>query len=455
MKKFSLIFAITLLFVFSATAQTSEEILQLLKDRVDVARSNVSITVAVIDEKGTRFINYGKISKDANAADVDEHTLYEIGSVTKTFVGTLFAEAIRRGEVKPDDPISKYLPKDVKTPKRNGKEITLLDLATHTAGFGVMPSNFDRYPISEVYARYTTADAFQFLSSYELPREPGEKYVYSNFGMGLLAYILCERAKMPFEKLVTKRILKPLKMNETTFTTAPKSKLRMASAYDNDREPTYARSSGSPIFMGSGSIVSTASDMAKWVSANLGITKTKLLPILLEAQKPNRVVNSATKIGYAWNTSESPKYGKIISHSGGTAGFASDVKFDRERKRGVVVLTNTFDESIPKFSTYIFDQRLSKPVVKPDLSLASEILDKYIGEYELAPGITITVTRVGDKVFVEPTGQGKIRVYAKSQNEFDLRVVEATVIFDRDAAGNVTGLTLLQDGQKQVAKKIK
>ncbi len=139
------LFALILyLFAFQifGNAQTNTEILPILRERVEVGRVNQSNVVSIIEEKGVRFTSLGKASRKPDAKNVDENTVFEIGSVTKVFTGTLLAEAVRRGEVKLDDPVSKYLPATVKTPTRNGIEITLLELATHTSGLPRLPANF-------------------------------------------------------------------------------------------------------------------------------------------------------------------------------------------------------------------------------------------------------------------------------------------------------------------------
>jgi CubicO group peptidase (beta-lactamase class C family) len=112
--------------------------------------------------------------------------------------------------VKIDDPISKYLRQAVKAPSREGKEITLLDLATQSSGLPRMPTNFAPKNPENPYADYTVEQMYDFLSKYELPRDPGAKYEYSKLGIGLLGHILSLRAGMYYEDLVKTRILKPL-----------------------------------------------------------------------------------------------------------------------------------------------------------------------------------------------------------------------------------------------------
>src|SRR5258708_35415645 len=120
---------------------TDDEIKKILQDRIDVARKSVGIVVGLVDEHGTRLISYGKPSKTSDQT-VNADSAFEIGSVTKVFTATLLADMVERGEVSLNDAISKYLPKSVKTPTRNGKEITLLDLSTQPPALPRLPHTF-------------------------------------------------------------------------------------------------------------------------------------------------------------------------------------------------------------------------------------------------------------------------------------------------------------------------
>ncbi len=112
----------------------------------------------------------------------------------------------QRGELKLDDPIAKYLPASVKIPERNGPQITIVDLATHTSGLPRMPANFRPKDPENPYADYGVDALYSFLSSYELHRGIGVKFEYSNLGFGLLGIGLARRAGMDYEQLVVTRI---------------------------------------------------------------------------------------------------------------------------------------------------------------------------------------------------------------------------------------------------------
>src|SRR5439155_24786957 len=131
------------------------DIARILVDRIDVRREGVGIVVGVVDGSGRRIIAHGAFDAAAAARAVDGDTVFEIGSATKVFTSLLLSDAVRRGEVALDDPVSKFLPADVKVPERGGKKITLADLATHTSGLPRLPTNLAPKDMSNPYADYT------------------------------------------------------------------------------------------------------------------------------------------------------------------------------------------------------------------------------------------------------------------------------------------------------------
>lgn len=435
----------------TANAQTDKEIADVMRERVEIDKTNQSIVVAIVDEKGTRFISYGKTSESANAKNADENTVFEIGSITKIFTGTLLAIAVRRGEVSLGDPISKYLPKAVKSPTFNGREITLLDLATQSSALPGLPTNFAPKDWKNPYADYTVRQMYDFLSGYRLTREPGGKYEYSNFGMGLLGHILSLRAGVSYEDLVKARIFKPLGMNETTITLSPVLKAKMAQGYDENGE---AISNWDFLnFQGAGALRSTAKDMAKFVRANVGWWKTDLSIPVNDAHKPQRDVNGKMKIALAWHILPASS-GSIVWHNGGTGGFRSFAGVNGAQKKGIVVLSNT-SESVDDIGFHFLDENIPLVKVKPFVAVSEKVLDEYVGTYELAPNVVFIVTRRAEKLFAQLTGQAALRVFASAENEFYYRVVDARLTFNRNAANNkIQSLTLHQNGD-QIARKIK
>ncbi len=268
---------------------SDQEVASILRERVDVATQAVGIVVGVLDGKGPRVISYGRLSRGSDRM-VDGDTVFEIGSATKVFTGLLLADAVERGEVKLDDPISKYLPPSVKVPTRNGRQITLLDLATHTSGLPRMPDNFTPKDAANPYADYAVEQMYAFLSGYTLPRDIGATYEYSNLGVGLLGYILALRAGTNYETLVLQGICRPLGMTNTQITLSSELKMRLATGHNATGEPVANWDFSA--LAGAGALRSTANDLLKFVAANLGLTRSGLWPAMQLAQAPRRDVSS-------------------------------------------------------------------------------------------------------------------------------------------------------------------
>jgi len=206
MKAFAGILAATV--VMAADGARTREIAAAIKQRVDDKKA-VGMVVATIEPDGsTSMAAYG--SPGPGAMPLDADSVFEIGSITKVFTAILLADMADRGEVALDDPVAKFLPDGVRVPGRNGRRITLLDLTTQSSGLPRMPDNLRPKDPTNPYADYTPEQMFEFLGRYELTRDIGAQYEYSNLGVGLLGQALARRAGTSYEALVKERILDPL-----------------------------------------------------------------------------------------------------------------------------------------------------------------------------------------------------------------------------------------------------
>jgi CubicO group peptidase (beta-lactamase class C family) len=435
---------------------TDDEVKSILQDRIDRAKRGVGIVVGLVDEKGTRVITYGKASEDTKEA-LDGNTVFEIGSVTKVFTATLLADMVERGEVSLNDPISKYLPKTVKTPTRDGKEITLLDLATQTSGLPRLPANFAPKDPKNPYADYSVEQMYAFLSGYSLTRGIGEKYEYSNFGVGLLGHILALRAGTDYETLVRKRICQPLRMSDTKIKLTPEMLARMATGHNQALKPVP--NWDLPTLAGAGAVRSTVNDMLKFVAANLGLTKSPLLVAMQKAQQPQREAGQPDlSIGLNWHVLK--KFdSEMVWHNGGTGGYHSFIGLDKKNRRGVVVLSNSANDIDDIGRHLLVSQyplaKLEPPKEHKVIQLDPKVFDAYAGEYQMVPGASLVFTREGDKFFMQPTGQSKVEIFPESETDFFLTVADVQVTFVKDDQGQVTQAILHQSGRNLTAKKIK
>jgi serine-type D-Ala-D-Ala carboxypeptidase/endopeptidase len=270
---------------------------------------------------------------------VDGNTIFEIGSATKVFTALLLAEAVRRGEVAYTDPVAKHLPADVRMPTRGAKIITLDDLVTHTSGLPRLPNNLAPKDMSNPYADYSVKQLYDFLSSYELTRDIGERYEYSNLGVGLLGHVLARRAGVDYETLVSQRITGPLGMKSTVVTLTPALRGRLATGHNAQLQP--AANWDIPTLAGAGAIRSTANDMLRFLSAAIGLEQTPLAPsmkALFDLRRPTGT--PALEIARGWHIL-SPRGVDIVWHNGGTGGYRSFMGFNAKERRGVVALSNT------------------------------------------------------------------------------------------------------------------
>jgi serine-type D-Ala-D-Ala carboxypeptidase/endopeptidase len=462
-KRLTLFVAITLLLMSSfdkAAGQSAEPddayVRGLLQERVEKSRRNIGIVVGIISSKGSRIIGYGKPAEDSKA-ELGGDTVFEIGSVTKVFTSLLLANMVERGEVSLNDPVAKYLPRTVKVPTRNGREITLLDLATHTSGLPRRPGNFKPKNPDNPYADYTLEQGYEFLSGYQLTRDIGEKYEYSNFGAGLLGHVLALRAGTDFETLVIGRILKPLGMNDTRLKLSPGMQARLATGHDQGGRAV--RSWDLAAMVGAGGLCSTVKDLLKFLAASMGLVKTPLLEVMQKTQATQKSTGVPDlSIGLGWHILG--KYEtEIVWHNGETGGYHSFVGFNKKRGVGVVVLSNSVND-IDDIGLHLLESKYQlakyEPLkVRKPVKVAPQILEAYVGRYELTPDLIITISRDGDRLYAEVTGQSKIEIFAEAETEFFITIVDAQVSFVKDEKGQVTHLVLHRNGHNTKANRIK
>lgn len=151
---------------------SNSDIRGMLKTRVDLQKRATGIVVGLIDAKGKRIVAYGKMGVD-DARPVDGETVFDIGSITKVFTALLLSEMAQRDEVALDDPVARYRPSELRLPARNGRQITLADLATHTSGLPLRPSNLGSKNPDNPYAGYSSALLDEFVSSFVPARDAG------------------------------------------------------------------------------------------------------------------------------------------------------------------------------------------------------------------------------------------------------------------------------------------
>jgi len=402
-----------------------------------------TLLFGVVDGDKRAVVAFGKLD-DGTTPDGD--TVYEIGSITKTFTATLLAQAVLSGGLTLETPVSRLLP-DFNIPSHGDKEITLGDLATQHSGLPRLPANLLPRDAANPYADYDAAKLKAFLASYALTRDPGAAYEYSNLGFGLLGYALAQTQHTTYDAAIDETILTPLRM--TMSGTGLTDAMRAHLAPGHDQNGAAAKNWDLDALAGAGAVRSTANDMLRYLRANMGDAPAPLLAAMKLAQAPRSDMNKTMHVGLAWITTPNG----IVWHNGETGGYHSFLGFTADRRRGVVILSNTavnFDDL--GFAMLDADAPLAptrKAVALPDATL-----DQYVGTYKLTDQVQLDVFRTGNGLFVQATGQTPVAIFPFAPDAFFAKLPGVSISFTRDAKDAVDGLVLHQNGDHPAPRTI-
>lgn len=159
------------------------------------------------------------------------------------------------------------------------------------------------------------------------------------------------------------------------------------------------------------------------------------------------------EVALAWHVRK--KFGsEIVWHNGGTGGYHSFVGFDKQKRRGVVVLGNSASD-IDDIGWHLLNPRfkLKNDRARQVASINYQVYDSFVGRYEFPFGGAFVITRDGDHLFAKLADQPTVEVYPESETEFFYTIVDAQLTFVKDKSGVVTHLVLHQNGIDQTAKK--
>jgi len=406
------------------------------------AGMHASIVIAVIDGKESAVYGFGSVHAGKNAKPGAD-TVYQIGSVTKTMTALLLADAVVEGKVKLDEPVAALLPAYT-VPAFDGKQISLLDLATHYSALPRLPDNFAPKDPANPYADYSEAKQRQFLAACRLPHAPGTAFDYSNIGYAVLGTALAAQAGTSYEALLQKRIAAPLGMRSTSNTPSHGMLARLAPGHllSGEATPAWELNVVAP----AGGVYSSARDMVAYLQAYM-LRPLRPYALAIQPQRP-LAADSATKIGLAWLLQQQQGH-SYAWHSGQTGGYASYAAFTTDGKRGVVVLTNTARTIDALGVSALLPGTPLPPLKKPPVAieLPRAALAEYVGAYGLDKDFTLTLSLGKHGLEAAGTGVGSAPLFASARDRFFFRAIEAELALTRDAAGKIAGAVLSQDGQ--------
>ncbi|MFI7359030.1 serine hydrolase domain-containing protein [Streptomyces avidinii] len=333
-----------------------EELGTLVQQTADrLAEQRVGAVVAVVAGDAVEIRGAGSTGADHGRTVPGPDTLFEIGSVTKTFTALTLARLASAGAVGLDEPLRDLLPAGTHVPSRDGRQITLQHLATHTSGLPRLPRGMLlrfllRPSTPDPYAGCTADVLLSGLARTRLGAAPGKRFRYSNLGAGLLGVALARRAGTDYETLVTREICAPLGMTDTVVTVddprSERSDRSDRSARGHNRRGRPATPWNLADLAGAGALRSTATDLVTFVRAQLDAGPVPAE--LAEAIRLSRSVEHRTSpfarvhLGWMAHRLHARQGGHLqIWHNGGTGGFSSFVGFDPEKQVAVIALGNT------------------------------------------------------------------------------------------------------------------
>ncbi len=323
--------------------------------------TSAGVTIGILQHGERLVFSFGTAKADS---------IFEIGSITKTFTGLILAQMVEQGLVKLDEPVRQLLPAGT-VAKREGAEITLLDLTTQHSGLPRMPDNFKPANPDNPYADYGAANLYQYFAEHGLEKVGSPKFIYSNLGVGLLGQALSNRAGVQYPALLAQQVTVPLGMNDTVVSLSAAQQVRFIQGHTADHHNAHAWDLDA--LAGAGAIRSTATDMLMYLQAQLHpdkvplnhSSKARTLPAALKlSQEPRTEAAPGMQIAFNWLyiTADGTYW-----HNGGTGGYSSYAFFNPKGDYAGVVLLNTTVSATGGFADLVgkhVEQRLTgKPAV--------------------------------------------------------------------------------------------
>jgi CubicO group peptidase (beta-lactamase class C family) len=449
-----LFFLAGLVFAVSVAAQDRSATLDSLFS--DLYKKQQFFGNVLIADKGKIIYqkSFGKANHTTNA-DLNAESIFELASVSKQFTAMGIMLLKKQGKLSYDDSLRKFIP------ELPYYKITVRQLLNHTSG---LPDYMQLFGLGwDATKIATNKDMIDLLAKHKpaIHFAAGEKWEYSNTGYALLASIIEKASGMDFGAYLDKNIFAPLGMKQTLVFRRRYEKRALPNyaygyVFDKNKKqfalPDSVSETASLVYcmdgiVGDGTVNSTATDLLKWDRA-LYTEKLVSKEMMAEAFQPGTLNNGkTTSYGFGWGLATLTDAGKIVNHSGGWPGYATFIERNIDKDKTIIILRNHQlpGEVVTKTRKILYGL---KEEVKKEMTVAGDVLKQYAGEYELAPGFTITVAVENDKLVGQATGQEKFEMFAEKENLFFLKVVEAKIEFVKDDKGAVKSLILYQNGQE-------
>ncbi|HUZ59950.1 MAG TPA: serine hydrolase [Hanamia sp.] len=404
---------------------------------------------ALVAKNGTILLNKGYGYRDAETGVLnDEHSIYQLGSVTKQFTSAVILKLQAENKLSVSDKLNKYFPDYPK-----GDSITIKALLTHTSGI-YNYTNDENFMKNEITKPKSREQMMALFENKPLDFSPGTSWSYSNSGYSMLGYIIEKVAHTSYEQAIRNFIFSPLKMTHSGFDfTGLKSPNKtigyfVLNGHDTARAPIV----DSTISFSAGAIYSTTGDLYKWSQALENNT------ILTASQQNEAYMPVKNNYGYGWEI-DSIDGKRRLFHGGGIPGYITIISRVPADDVTIILLSNASDQTIGKISNSIYailyHQKYEFPEERKAISLDAPTMKQYGGEYEIRPGLLVTINARDSVLIANPTGQSAKTLYAEKKDFFFEKEEDVQLYFTRNDKNEVDGFVFHQSGQEIKCKKIK
>jgi CubicO group peptidase (beta-lactamase class C family) len=424
-------------------AQISEAFKKEVAARV-AAGDNPSMAVAVYQNGNTDYYVSGYQNTETKVL-ASTNTIYEIGSITKTFTALLFSKMALEGKVSLDTPITNFFPDSLKLKDPKGVPITFKHLATHTSGLISYPLGYVPEVQDNPYLNLDKKAIYGYLKNFGT-QSVGTSFSYSNIAVGLFGEALAIIENKPYTTLITSEILTPLNLNNTFFVVPKNKTQQFADGYAKGKPTSHW---DFDILAPAGALRADIKDLLAYGKSYLESNP------LSEAQKATTETQYTTADGSVVLGINWFKKNNHIFHGGGTYGFSTHLEIDFENNRVVAIATNTGDQNISDLKDHLVDPE-KYPLYSNDIEtikISEEIIQKYVGIYKNSQfGLTITVTNKDGQLYGQVTGQQAFLFTPIREDSFVNTQVKVKIDFETKD-DTATGFTLFQGGQEIVLQK--
>ena len=451
-KKKSFFYFIIIQLFFFATSALYANIKEDIKNKVDqyiaaYVKMNQFSGSILIAQNGKVIVNkgYGMASYEYGVTN-KPGTIFRIGSITKQFTAMAIMMLEEKKLLNVNDNLSKYLPD-----YPNGDKIKIEHLLTHTSG---IPDHTE-LPDFNQERRVFQCDIVKTIKTFKnkpLEFSPGEKFKYSNSGYILLGYIIEKVSNMSYEDYIEQNIFKPLNMLHSGFEKTDKVIKHKANGYAlHEKKIIKAAYRDISNAHASGALYSTIEDLFLWDRA---LHTEKLITL----ESLNRMFAPFTEqYGYGWGIVNIFNR-KMVGHNGETEGFRTNITRFINDDACIIILSNFEQTPVGKISidlaAILFGENYAIPKVREIIKVDPNILNDYVGKYEVKPNFHFTITKENTQLYCQATGQGKLEIHPESATKFFIKEVDAQISFIRDIHKKVEKLVLHQGGRDIPAKKI-